>query len=192
MRPILLIIRSFRGGVPFLVLTWLADARLYDVLADIDADLAETARKAGCRICGGMLHSACFPRKPRGGPAELPADYDRRHSFCCAAGGRRKRRTPASVRFLGRKVYLGAVVVLAPAPRHGLTRPRAAPAPTTPWRERPSASGVKLDVVHAWIKRGLAKGERNDFQAHRRVWWLEIAEDTAARLERLAAPLRRA
>ncbi len=51
--------------------------------------------------------------------------------------------------------------------------------------------GVKLDVVRAWIKRGLVKGERNDFQAHRQVWWLEIAEDTAARLERLAAPLRR-
>lgn len=52
--------------------------------------------------------------------------------------------------------------------------------------------GVKLGVVHAWIKRGLVNAERNDFQAHRRVWWLEIAEDTAARLERLAAPLRRA
>ena len=51
--------------------------------------------------------------------------------------------------------------------------------------------GVKLDVVHAWIKRGLVQAERNDFGAHRRVWWLEIAEDTAARLERLAATLRR-
>ena len=51
--------------------------------------------------------------------------------------------------------------------------------------------GVRLDVVHAWIKRGLVKGERNDFQAHRQVWWLEIAEDTATRLERLAAALRR-
>jgi len=50
---------------------------------------------------------------------------------------------------------------------------------------------VKLHVVHAWIKRGLVKGERNDFQAHRQVWWLEITEDTAARLERLTAPLRR-
>ena len=47
--------------------------------------------------------------------------------------------------------------------------------------------GVRMDMVRAWIKRGLVKGERNDFQAHRQVWWLEIAEDTAARLERLAA-----
>jgi hypothetical protein len=51
--------------------------------------------------------------------------------------------------------------------------------------------GVRLDVVRAWIKRGLVSGERHDFQVHRQVWWLEIAEDTAARLERLAAPLRR-
>ncbi|MGH7730413.1 MAG: recombinase family protein [Candidatus Eiseniibacteriota bacterium] len=51
--------------------------------------------------------------------------------------------------------------------------------------------GVRLDVVRSWIKRGLVTGERHDFQAHRRVWWLEIAEDTAARLERLAAAFRR-
>jgi DNA invertase Pin-like site-specific DNA recombinase len=50
--------------------------------------------------------------------------------------------------------------------------------------------GVRLDMVRAWIKRGLVKGERSDFRAHRQVWWLEIAEDTAARLERLAAALR--
>jgi hypothetical protein len=51
--------------------------------------------------------------------------------------------------------------------------------------------GVKLDIVRAWIKRGLVKAERHDFQTHRRVWWLEIADDTAARLDRLATTLRR-
>ena len=107
-------------------LTWLADARLYEVLTRIDTDLAETTRQAGCRVCGAVVHSAPFPRKPRGGPAGLPAEYDRRHSFCCAIEGCRKRRTPPSVRFLGRKVYLGAVVVLATALRHGPTRTRAA------------------------------------------------------------------
>ncbi len=50
--------------------------------------------------------------------------------------------------------------------------------------------GVKLDLVRAWVKRGLVKAERNDFQQHRGVWWLDIPEDTAARLERLAAALR--
>lgn len=51
--------------------------------------------------------------------------------------------------------------------------------------------GVTLDLVRAWITRGLVKGERHDFQAHRRVWWLEIPEETAARLERLAVAMRR-
>ena len=50
--------------------------------------------------------------------------------------------------------------------------------------------GVNLTLVRAWIARGLVKGERHDFQAHRRVWWLEIPEETAARLERLAAALK--
>jgi hypothetical protein len=109
-----------------LYLTWLADASLYATLAQIDADLAATARQAGCRLCGGVVHSASFPRKPRGGLDPLPAGYDRRHSFCCAADGCRTRRTPPSVRFLGRKVYLGAVVVLAAVLRHGLTGPRVA------------------------------------------------------------------
>jgi hypothetical protein len=109
-----------------LYLTWLADARLFELLARIDTDLAETARQAGCRACGEVLHRAPFPRKPRGGPAALPAEYDRRHSFCCAVDGCRKRRTPPSVRFLGRRIYLGAVVVLATALRHGPTPTRAA------------------------------------------------------------------
>jgi len=29
--------------------------------------------------------------------------------------------------------------------------------------------GVKLDTVRAWIKRGLVKGERTDFEASRRA-----------------------
>jgi hypothetical protein len=41
------------------------------------------------------------------------------------------------------------------------------------------------------IKRGLVTGKRHDFQAHRRVWWLEIPETIAARLEQLARMLKR-
>jgi len=109
-----------------LYLSWMGDARLYEVLARIDDDVAETARRARCGLCSGVLHSAPFPRKPRGGPADLPAGYDRRRSFCCAVDGCRTRVTPPSVRFLGRKVYLGAVVVLVTALRHGTTPRRLA------------------------------------------------------------------
>jgi hypothetical protein len=86
-------------------------------LFSVDEDLAEDTRKQGCP-CGGRLHRADYPRKPRGAD-DLPDVYDRRLSFCCAREGCRKRVTPPSVRFLGPKVYLGAVVVLVAAMRQG-------------------------------------------------------------------------
>jgi hypothetical protein len=119
----------------------MADARLYRVLQQIDEDLAETARAAGCS-CGGVLHRACYPRKPRGGPADLGEEFHRRFSFCCAEEGCRQRTTPPSTRFLGRKLYLGAVVVLATALRHG----------ATPWRLRRLRElfGVSVRTLARW------------------------------------------
>jgi len=97
----------------------LADARFHNLLLALDRDLAAAARAKGCVRCGGVLHSARFRRKPRGSPAGVDEGYDRRLSFCCATDPCRKRTTPASFRFLGRKVFLGAVVVLVSALRHG-------------------------------------------------------------------------
>ena len=93
-------------------------ASLWPFLLTIDRDLAEAARRQGCP-CGGRLHRANFPRKPRGHPGPLPGEYSRRFSFCCDREGCRKRTTPPSVRFLGRKVYLAAIVVLVSAMRQG-------------------------------------------------------------------------
>jgi hypothetical protein len=39
--------------------------------------------------------------------------FDRRFSLCCGREGCRRRATPPSVRFLGRRVYVGAVVIVA-------------------------------------------------------------------------------
>ena len=103
----------------------LQDARLWQVLARVDGDLASSAKAEGC-ACGGELHSARYPRKPRGLPAAESGRHGRRASFCCAVDGCRKRTTPPSVRFLGRRVFVGAVVVLATAMRHGLTWKRTA------------------------------------------------------------------
>ena len=88
------------------------------LLPRIDADLAAQARAAGCAFCGGRLDVADYPRKPRGADGVDEA-FAWRLSFCCAVEGCRRRRTPPSVRFLGRKVYLGAVVVLATALQQG-------------------------------------------------------------------------
>lgn len=102
----------------------LGDATLYALLMVVDRDLAARAREERCLLCGGPLHQANYPRKPRGGPEDLDPSYRWRLSFCCADC--RKRRTPPSVRFLGRRVYLGVVVVLVTVLQSGLTASRFA------------------------------------------------------------------
>ena len=111
----------------------LADASFYRLLLRFDEDLAARAKAEGCP-CGGVLHRARYPRKPRGLPAEIDRerrdDRDCAHgwrlSFCCAREDCRQRVTPASVRYLGRRVYAGAVVVLVTAMRSGVSAGRAA------------------------------------------------------------------
>lgn len=97
----------------------LADQKLFQLVEEIDIDLTEEARSKGCLLCGGPLHRSDYERKPRGGP-----QWDIRFSLCCAKEGCRKRNTPPSVRFLGRRVYAGLVVVLVSAMVHGLTPER--------------------------------------------------------------------
>ena len=100
--------------------TLLRDASFYELLARIDFDLAETTRVSGC-TCGGRLHQAHYRRKPRGGPSGLCKRTSIRLSFCCSEEGCRRRRMPPSLRFLGRKVFFGVVVLLVPVLREGPT-----------------------------------------------------------------------
>jgi hypothetical protein len=93
----------------------LADQELFQLQEKVDADLTEEARSKGCLLCGGKLHRCDYERKPRGGP-----QWDVRFSLCCAQEGCRRRHTPPSVRFMGRRVYAGLVVVLVSAMLHGL------------------------------------------------------------------------
>jgi len=101
----------------------LQDSRYFDLLLKLDEDLAAEARRAGC-ACGGALHSARYERKPRGGPAGLGPGSTVRFSFCCEREGCRRRVTPPSLRFLGRKVFFGVLVLLLPAMRDGPTPER--------------------------------------------------------------------
>jgi hypothetical protein len=130
----------------------LADARFHEQLLVFDRDLSAIARATGCGPCGGTLHAAPFGRKPRGGPVGLGEDYAQRFSFCCAVDGCRKRTTPPSLRFLGRKVYLATVVTLISAMLHG----------TTPARL------TRLSIVPGIDRRTLARW---------RAWWLSIFTD---------------
>jgi hypothetical protein len=119
----------------------LADTRFFSLLLAIDRDLAAHAHAGGC-ACGGPLYVANFARKPRGARGLLPAGFERRLSFCCGRDGCRRRATPPSVRFLGRKVYLAATVVLVTALRHG-----PSPARLAALRE---ALGVEPATVARW------------------------------------------
>jgi len=91
----------------------LGDAKFHQLLLAFDRDLAATTRAGTCARCRGVLHSGEYPRKPRGRPAGL--------SFCCARRDCRKRKTPASLRFLGPKVYVASMVVVISAMQDGAT-----------------------------------------------------------------------
>lgn len=98
---------------------------IFDALLHFDKDEATRIKEGGC-ACGGDLHVANYRRKPRGGPDGLEESSSIRFSFCCDTDGCRRRATPPSIRFLGRRVYFGLVVVLVSALRHGLTQRRVA------------------------------------------------------------------
>jgi len=87
-----------------------------------------------------------YQRAPRCGPEHLPEEYRCRFSFCCDRDGCRKRMTPPSARFLGRKVYLGAVVILISAMRQG-PMPRRA-------RELSTLLGVDRATIARWQASG--------------------------------------
>jgi hypothetical protein len=124
----------------------LADQPLHELLEKVDSELAEKVRQDGCLHCSGKLHRAKYKRKPRGGPKADEEVY--RDSFCCDQEGCRKRHTPPSVRFLGRRVYRGLVVVLVSAMHHGLKPERV--------RALRESLGIDRRTLERW-----------------RAWWLE-------------------
>jgi hypothetical protein len=115
----------------------LRDKRLYKWLEEVDRDLALKAQAGGCEHCEGTLHRGDYTRKPRGGPG-----WDKRYSYCCSREGCRKRKTPPSVRFLGRKVYVGVVVVLVSAMMQGLSETRV--------RRLRQALGIDRRTLKQW------------------------------------------
>lgn len=84
------------------------------LLLELDRRAAERVRGAGCPHCRGPLHAAPYPRKVRG-VSEAAAErgrYELRLSLCCGREGCRKRSTPPSVRFDGRRIYAAIAVLL--------------------------------------------------------------------------------
>jgi len=130
----------------------MSDPRLPVILSRIDYDLAEETRARGCPYCGGRLHSARYPRKPRCDRDPGPA-WRWRLSFCCAAEGCRRRTTPQSVRFFGRRLYPAVVIVLFSALAQGVTGGR--------FQRLRSAMGIDRRTLDRW-----------------RTWWRETFPKT--------------
>jgi hypothetical protein len=86
----------------------------FRLLVELDEAVTDRVAAEGCPVCNGPLHRSDYDRKPRGALlAPAGEAFARRFSLCCGREGCRKRAMPPSVRFLGRRVYLGAVVILA-------------------------------------------------------------------------------
>jgi hypothetical protein len=86
----------------------------FEVLLEADKAMTQQVAAEGCPLCDGPLHRSDYNRKPRGALiAPAGEAFVRRFSLCCGREGCRRRATPPSVRFLGRRVYLGAVVIVA-------------------------------------------------------------------------------
>ena len=80
---------------------FLSTAKFRSLLLRIDEDLAAEVRAAGCAVCGGVLHSARYARKPHGIPLSVLGEaYGWRLSFCCDREGCRRRTTPRRCGFL--------------------------------------------------------------------------------------------
>jgi hypothetical protein len=86
------------------------NATFYAFLNDLDRDILTKAQEEGCLHCGGKLHRSDYPRSPMGVRAEHRHYYERRFSLCC--NDCRKRTTPSSVRFFGRRWYPAPLFML--------------------------------------------------------------------------------
>jgi hypothetical protein len=115
----------------------------FEGLRAIDEAIVEEAAAGACRFCGGRLHRGDYPRKPRGGLIGKAAEsFCRRFSLCCGREGCRRRATPPSVRFLGRRVYVGAVVIVASVV--------ALMAPVTSAARR--STGIAARTTRRWLR----------------------------------------
>jgi hypothetical protein len=119
-------------------------ATLFQALLLIDRDLAEKCRSDRCPHCGGPLHKSDYMRKPRGCLEKLDEEVCTRMSLCCGTQGCRRRTIPPSCRFLGRKVYFAAVVLVVVAMR------QRRPSSTSAAKLR-DAFDVSWETVRRWM-----------------------------------------
>ena len=130
----------------------------FAALTEADGKIARAVAAEGCPHCAGPLHQGNYDRKPRGGTiAGAGEAFVLMHSLCCGRAGCRKRVLPPSLRFLGRRVYLEIVVVLASALAQVAVRLREA-------RDATQVPAWTLRRWSAWWKHVLPQ----------EPWWAEL------------------
>jgi hypothetical protein len=99
----------------------------FEQLEQLDAAIAAAVASGGCAACGGPLHRGDYARKPRGALLAAAGEaFVVRFSLCCGRDGCRQRALPPSLRFLGRRVYVGAAVIAASVVALAIQRASAA------------------------------------------------------------------
>lgn len=89
---------------------FLFNASFHLLLTAIDEELAIQTKEQGCPHCGNPLHQANYPRSPLGLLRRFREYYNARFSLCCNTC--RKRTTPPSVRFFGRRWFPALLFML--------------------------------------------------------------------------------
>lgn len=125
------------------------DDEFLALLSRWDGEIARVVAAAGCKHCDGPLHKANYQRKPRGGRFfDALAGFTLRHSLCC--GHCRARSLPPSLLFLGRRVYIEAVVLIACAAQSTRDLATATGVPDMTLRRWRAWWRETLPVLPAW------------------------------------------
>jgi hypothetical protein len=139
---------------------------VFKLIEKADRDLADLVHNHPCPHCGGKLHWANYARSPRGLDKKAV-----RFSLCCAQDGCRRRQTPESIRFLGRKVYPGLIVVLVSALNNGLSPKRVA--------EVRKTVAVSRATLNRWRKRWLNQFIQTRFWKAARARFMPTISESA-------------
>lgn len=160
--------------------------RFFRLQQEIDLDECRRVQALGCPACGGPLDRNDHARKPRGLPFQHFDSEPRRLNLCCRHC--RAHNMPESVVYLGRRVYVGVVLVLASVLVSGLTPRRLA--------RVQAALGVSAQTVRRWRQWWQTGFVESRFWAERRglllppVAVLDLPNDLVGRFVRGAGTAR--
>lgn len=132
-------------------------AKFFSFLFGLDQEAAKRAKEKRCPICGGQLDAAKYSRVING-IEEMPNKHELLvFSMCCRHC--RKRVTPPTLRFSGRKQHTKGVMLLAHVLKRGATQRRII--------ELSKLLGASERTIRGWIRLWRAKvGDSS--------WWRDL------------------